>query len=192
MLNGKTVGIVGLGRIGIAFARICVGMGMKVLFYDPRWNPGDKVMLTAGLDTEIESVSLDELYAESDVISLHVPLSESTRHMINKETISKMKDGVILINVSRGGLIDTEALIEANKAKKFYGIGLDVYEGEEQNAYKNHEDDILMNCITSRLLSFPNVTITSHQAFLTDTALIQIARTTLQNANTLMLDSTEN
>ena len=95
--------------------------------------------------------------------------------MINKDAISKMKTNVILVNVSRGGLIDTEALIEGIRAGKFFGVGLDVYEGEDDNAFTNHEDDILMHSITSRLLSFPNVIITSHQAFLTDTALSQIA-----------------
>ena len=166
-LYGKTVGIVGYGRIGKCFANICKGLGMNVIVYDPKpsFLKGDEPTL----------VDLDTLYKESDVISLHLPLLDSTYHMINKLSIKKMKDNVILINVSRGGLIDTEALIEANKQGKFFGIGLDVYEGEDENVYTNHEDDILMNCITSRLLSFPNVIITSHQAFLTDTALDQIS-----------------
>lgn len=168
-LHGKTVGIVGYGRIGQCFANICRGLGMKVIAYDPYY----KVPEYQEIDVEL--VSLDELYKRSDVISLHTLYNKETHHMINKDTIAKMKDNVILINVSRGGLIDTEALIEANKQGKFFGIGLDVYEGEDENVYTNHEDDILMNCITSRLLSFPNVIITSHQAFLTDIALDQIS-----------------
>lgn len=163
-LHGKTVGIVGYGRIGRCFANICKGLGMNIIAYDPYYTGND-----------VELVSLDELYKRSDVISLHTLYNKETHHMINKDTIAKMKDNVILINVSRGGLIDNEALIEANKQGKFFGIGLDVYEGEDENVYTNHEDDILMNCITSRLLSFPNVIITSHQAFLTDIALDQIA-----------------
>lgn len=168
-LHGKTVGIVGYGRIGQCFANICRGLGMKVIAYDPYYKvPEDQ-------EIDVELVSLDELYKRSDVISLHTLYNKETHHMINKDTIAKMKDNVILINVSRGGLIDNEALIEANKQGKFFGIGLDVYEGEDENVYTNHEDDILMNCITSRLLSFPNIIITSHQAFLTDTALDQIS-----------------
>lgn len=171
-LHGKTVGIVGYGRIGQCFANICRGLGMKVIAYDPYYKVPEYQELG------VELVSLDELYKRSDIISLHTLYNKETHHMINKESIAKMKDNVILINVSRGGLIDNEALIEANKQGKFFGIGLDVYEGEDENVYTNHEDDILMNCITSRLLSFPNVIITSHQAFLTDTALDQIATVT--------------
>ena len=166
-LYNKTVGIVGYGKIGRCFAHICRGLGMKVIAYDPFSSKND-----------VELVTLDELYKRSDVISLHTAYNEETHHMINKEAISKMKNNVILINVSRGGLIDTEALIEGIRAGKFFGVGLDVYEGEDDNAFTNHEDDILMHSITSRLLSFPNVIITSHQAFLTDTALTQIAITT--------------
>ncbi len=171
-LHGKTVGIVGYGRIGQCFANICRGLGMKVIAYDPYYKVPEYQ------EVNVELVSLDELYKRSDIISLHTLYNKETHHMINKESIAKMKDNVILINVSRGGLIDNEALIEANKQGKFFGIGLDVYEGEDENVYTNHEDDILMNCITSRLLSFPNVIITSHQAFLTDTALDQIATVT--------------
>lgn len=181
-LHGKTVGIVGFGKIGKAFAKICSGLGMHVLAYDPYLSEAQiGLLFDEGLINNCAPISLDTLYKESDVISLHAPLLDSTKHMINKESISKMKDGVILINVSRGGLIDNEALIQANKEGKFFGIGLDVYEGEDDNAFTNHEDDILMNCITSRLTSFPNVVVTSHQAFLTDIALEQIAKTTLEN-----------
>jgi len=170
-LNGKTVGLIGYGKIGRCFANICRGIGMKVIAFDPYYKGDD----------EVELVSLDELYKRSDVISLHTLYNESTHHMINKDSISKMKDNVILINVSRGGLIDTDALIDGIRSKKFFGVGLDVYEGEDENVYVNHEDDILMSSITSRLLSFPNVIITSHQAFLTDVALDQIAETTCAN-----------
>lgn len=182
-LYGKTVGIVGYGRIGQCFANICRGLGMKIIAYDPYYkvNPNQEI--------DFELVSLDELYKRSDVISLHTLYNKETHHMINKSSIAKMKNNVILINVSRGGLIDTEALIEANKQGKFFGIGLDVYEGEDENVYTNHEDDILMNCITSRLLSFPNIIITSHQAFLTDVALNQIATTV---CNSLFLLNKQN
>lgn len=177
-LYGKTVGIIGYGKIGKAFAHICRGLGMRVIGYDPMI----KSDMSFTIVDDVFFYSTPEgVFANADVISLHVPLLDSTKHMINKETISKMKDGVILINVSRGGLIDTEALIEANKKGKFFGIGLDVYEGEDDNVFTNHEDDILMNCITSRLTSFPNVVVTSHQAFLTDVALEQIAKKTLDN-----------
>lgn len=190
-LYGKTLGLIGCGRIGKCFADICCGLGMKIVCYDPKINgPIKDIYLndeeTANVLTPVHFVdTLDELYSVSDVISLHVPLLDSTKHMINKESIAKMKDNVILINVSRGGLIDNEALIEANKQGKFFGIGLDVYEGEDDNVYTNHEDDILMNCITSRLLSFPNVIVTSHQAFLTDVALEEIANTTCRNLSNI-------
>lgn len=173
-LNGKTAGIVGYGRIGKCLANICKGFGMHVVAYDPYFtkvNENDKT----------EEVDLNSLYSKSDFIFLTTILNESTHHMINKSSISKMKKDVILVNVSRGALIDTEDLIDAIKSGKFFGVGLDVYEGEDENVYTNHEDDILMNCITSRLLSFPNVIITSHQAFLTDIALNEIAQTTCKN-----------
>ena len=155
-------------------SNICKGFGMKVVAYDPYFSKINEYDQT-------ENVDLNTLYTKSDFIFLTTVLNDSTYHMINKESISKMKQDVILINVSRGALINTEDLIKSIKEGKFFGVGLDVYEGEDENVYTNHEDDILMNCITSRLLSFPNVIITSHQAFLTDVALNQISETTFKS-----------
>lgn len=169
----KTAGIIGTGKIGAAMARICYGFGMNVIAYDMYQN----------LDLPfVKYVELDELLSQSDLISLHCPLMESTYHMINLETIEKMKDGVILINTSRGGLVDTDDLIEGIRRHKFFGVGLDVYEEETSNVFENHEDDIMMHSTTARLLSFPNVIVTSHQGFFTAEALSAISRTTLDNA----------
>ena len=130
----------------------------------------------------VEYVDLDTLLSTSDLISLHCPLTDDSYHMICTETINKMKDNVILVNTSRGALIKTEDLITGNRNKKFFGIGLDVYEEETNNVFENREDDILESSITARLLSFPNVIVTSHQGFLTEEALEAISRTTLDNA----------
>ena len=171
---GKIAGIIGTGRIGAAMCRICNGFGMKVIAYDVYENPDLKDFVTY--------VTLDELLAQSDLISLHCPLTDDSYHMICTETINKMKDNVILVNTSRGALIKTEDLITGNRNKKFFGIGLDVYEEETNNVFENREDDILESSITARLLSFPNVIVTSHQGFLTEEALEAISRTTLDNA----------
>ena len=170
---GKTAGIIGTGKIGAAMCRICHGFGMKVQAYDMYRNPS--------LDF-VEYVDLDTLLSTSDLISLHCPLTDDSYHMICTETINKMKDNVILVNTSRGALIKTEDLITGNRNKKFFGIGLDVYEEETNNVFENREDDILESSITARLLSFPNVIVTSHQGFLTEEALEAISRTTLDNA----------
>ncbi len=169
----KTAGIIGTGKIGAAMARICRGFGMEVIAYDKYPNPS--------LDF-VKYVELDELLATSDLISLHCPLLDSTYHLINYDSISKMKDGVILINTSRGGLIKTDDLIRGIRERKFFGVGLDVYEEESQNVFENKEDDILMHSTTARLLSFPNVIVTSHQGFFTQEALDAIGRVTLDNA----------
>ncbi len=170
---GKTAGIVGTGKIGAAMCRICHGFGMKVIAYDMYTNKS--------LDF-VEYVSLETLLKSSDLISLHCPLTDETYHMINEYTISRMKDNVILVNTSRGALIGTEDLIAGIRAKKFFGVGLDVYEEETDNVFENREDDILQSSVTSSLLSFPNVIVTSHQGFLTEEALLSISETTLQNA----------
>lgn len=170
---GKTAGIVGTGKIGAAMCRICNGFGMKVIAYDVYQNPS--------LADFVEYVSLDELLKQSDLISLHCPLMDSTYHMINLENIKKMKDGVILVNTSRGALVDTNELIEGIRLNKFLGVGLDVYEEETGNVYEDRSDDIMMHSVTARLLAFPNVIITSHQGFYTMEALAAIADTTLQN-----------
>lgn len=169
----KTAGIVGTGKIGAAMARICHGFGMKVLAYDIYQNPA--------LDF-VEYVSLDELLAGSDLISLHCPLTEENYHLICKDTIQKMKDGVILVNTSRGGLVKTNDLIEGIRAHKFFAVGLDVYEEEAANVFEDRSDEILEHSTTARLLSFPNVIITSHQGFFTEEALEAISQTTLENA----------
>lgn len=169
----KTAGIIGTGKIGAAMARICRGYGMKVIAYDMYHNPD--------LDF-VEYVELDELLSRSDLISLHCPLMDSTYHMINLETIQKMKDGVILVNTSRGGLVKTDDLIAGIRERKFFGVALDVYEEETTNVFENREDDILMHSTTSRLLSFPNVIVTSHQGFFTEEALRAISEVTMNNA----------
>lgn len=169
----KTAGIVGTGKIGAAMARICHGFGMKVIAYDLYKNPS--------LDF-VTYVTLDELLAQSDLISLHCPLMDETYHLINRETIRKMKDGVILVNTSRGGLVKTVDLIEGIRARKFFAVGLDVYEEEKRNVFEDRSDDIMESSVTARLLSFPNVVITSHQGFFTQEALEAISETTLNNA----------
>lgn len=154
---GKIAGIIGTGRIGAAMCRICNGFGMKVIAYDVYENPDLKDFVTY--------VTLDELLAQSDLISLHCPLMDSTYHLIQLDTIKKMKDGVILVNTSRGALVKTEDLIEGIRLHKFAGVGLDVYEEETKNVFEDRSDEILEHSTTARLLSFPNVMITSHQGF---------------------------
>lgn len=173
-LYQKCAGIIGTGKIGAAMCHICRGFGMKVIAYDVYENPSLKDFVTY--------VSLDELLSESDIISLHCPLMDSTHHLINIDTIKKMKDGVILVNTSRGALVKTTDLIEGIRMHKFAGVGLDVYEEETNNVFEDRSDEILETSVTARLLSFPNVMITSHQGFFTKEALSAIASTTLQNA----------
>lgn len=176
-LYGKTAGIVGTGKIGLAMARICRGFGMKVLAYDLYPNK-DADFLTY--------VSLEELLSSSDLISLHCPLTKETQHLIRQETIEKMKDGVILVNTSRGGLIKTEDLIAGIRDHKFFAVGLDVYEEETNFVYEDMSERILPSSTIQRLLSFPNVTMTSHQGFFTQEALTNIAETTLENAQAFL------
>ena len=148
----KTAGIIGTGKIGAAMAKICRGFSMKVIAYDVYENPELKDFVTY--------VSLEELLGQSDLISLHCPLMDNTYHLINRDTIAKMKDGVILVNTSRGALVKTEDLIEGIRARKFFGVGLDVYEEETPNVFEDRSDEILEHSTTARLLSFPNVMIT--------------------------------
>lgn len=169
----KTAGIVGTGKIGAAMARICHGFGMRVIAYDMYQNPDLSF---------VEYVDLDKLLAESDLISLHCPLTDDTYHLIDKKNISKMKNGVILVNTSRGGLVKTEDLIVGIRERKFFAVGLDVYEEEKKNVFEDRSDEIMETSITARLLSFPNVMITSHQGFFTEEALSAISETTLSNA----------
>ncbi|MDD3402157.1 MAG: 2-hydroxyacid dehydrogenase [Hespellia sp.] len=172
-LYQKTAGIIGTGKIGAAMARICHGFGMKVIAFD--MYPNKELEF-------VKYVPLDELLEKSDLISLHCPLTEATHHLINLETIEKMKDGVILVNTSRGGLIKTDDLIQGNRRHKFFAIGLDVYEEERNYVYEDYSSAILSHSTTARLLSFPNVVITSHQGFFTREALTAICRTTFENA----------
>ena len=178
-LHNKVAGIVGTGKIGQCMARICKGFGMTVIGWDAYPN---QALVDEGLLTY---VSKDELFAKSDLISLHAPLimgDGGTYHLINKAAIDKMKDTVMLVNTARGGLIDTEDLISALKEGKFHAVALDVYEGEDSNVYTDHSADAMMNDITARLQMFPQLILTSHQAFFTREALQAIAATTMENA----------
>ena len=170
-LHGKTVGVIGTGRIGRIFIDICRGFGMNVIAYDR----------FPAKDGNIEYVSTDELFARSDVISLHCPLTEETRHMIDSEAIGKMKKGVFIVNTSRGGLIDAEALLNGIKDRKIGAACLDVYEEEADIFFEDRSGHILNDDLLSRLISMPNVIVTSHQAFLTEEALNNIAETTVNN-----------
>ncbi|MEE8704044.1 MAG: 2-hydroxyacid dehydrogenase [Olsenella sp.] len=176
-LHGKTAGIIGTGRIGAALCRICKGFGMTVLGSD--LYPNQKLVDEEHVVDEY--VTYDELYARADFISLHAFLNEESYHMINDESIAKMKDGVIFVNTGRGGLVDTKALIRGILSGKIGAAGLDVYEEENANVYQNRAGEVI-DSITSRLCSFPNVVMTSHQAFFTKEALGEIARVTLDNA----------
>ena len=178
-LHNKVAGIVGTGRIGQCFARICKGYGMTVIGWDayPNRKLEDEGLLTY--------VTKEELFEKSDLISLHAPLimgEGGTYHIIDEKAISRMKDDVMLVNAARGGLIDNNALLEALRAGKFHAVALDVYEGEEQNVYTDHSGDVITNDITARLQFYPQVVITSHQAFFTREALQAIATTTMENA----------
>ena len=174
-MYGKTAGIIGTGKIAKILIHILKGLGMRVLAND--LYPDEKFAKEEG----ITYVSLDELYKESDIISLHCPLTEATKYLINDYSISKMKDGVMIINTGRGQLIHTNALIEGLKNKKIGSAGLDVYEEESEYFYEDQSDRIIDDDVLARLLSFNNVIVTSHQAFFTREAMGNIAVTTLQN-----------
>jgi D-lactate dehydrogenase len=170
----KTVGIVGTGRIGFVMAKILTGFGCQVLAFD---HVHDPILVSMG----VHYVSLDELFQKSDVISLHVPLTPETHHLIDERALSLTKPGVMLINTGRGALIDTRALIQFLKSGHVGYAGLDVYEEEEGIFFENLSEQILQDDQLARLLTFPNVLLTSHQAFLTAEALEKIAQTTLRN-----------
>ncbi len=170
-LHGKTVGVVGTGKIGRVFIDICRGFGMRVLAYDKFPNPD------AGLDY----VELDTLFRESDVISFHCPLTEETYHLVNGESIRKLKKGVILLNTSRGALIDAAALVTGIKERIISAACLDVYEEESDVFFRDFSGHIVDDDTLARLISLPNVILTSHQAFLTNEALENIAETTVKN-----------
>lgn len=174
-LHGKTVGVIGTGRIGRVFIDIARGFGMNVLAYDKFPAPG----LDNG--TTVKYVSLDQLFENSDIISLHCPLTDDTTHLINKETLQKCKKGVVIINTSRGGLVDAEDLLNAIKSRHVGAACLDVYEEESDLFFEDNSGHILNDDTLARLISMPNVIVTSHQAFLTEEALENIARTTIHN-----------
>ncbi len=176
-LHGKTVGVIGTGNIGTAFCKIMLGFGCKVLAFD----------LIANKGLEAIGVEYEPLLTvlKADIISLHCPLNEQTKHLINTNTLAIMKPGAVLINTSRGGLIDTSAVIEALKSQKISALGIDVYEQEEKLFFHDLSENIIQDDIIQRLMSFPNVLITAHQAFFTDEALTQIATTTLNNIQNL-------
>jgi D-lactate dehydrogenase len=173
-LHGKTFGVIGTGAIGRAFCKIALGFGGKVLAYDLFENEEMK-------NLGIQYHGLKELFSKSDIISLHCPLTPETKHLINGEAIQHMKDGAALINTSRGALIETKSVIKALKNRKIGYLGIDVYEQEEDLFFKNLSEQIIPDEQISRLMTFPNVLITGHQAFLTKEALGQIAQTTLNN-----------
>lgn len=178
-LHNKVAGIMGTGRIGQIMAQICKGYGMTVLGWDAYPN---KKLEEDGLLTY---VSKEELLKKADLISLHAPLimgEGGTFHLIDDEAIHLMKDGVMLVNTSRGGLIDIDALIRGLRANKFHAVALDVYEGEDTNVYTDHSDDMMQNSVVARLVTFPNLVLTSHQAFFTREALQAIAAVTMENA----------
>jgi len=174
-LHGKTVGVVGTGRIGTVMLRIMHGFGCRLLAHDLEEDP--ELARTTG----VRYVALPELLAASDIVSLHVPLTPDTRHLIDAKALAAMKAGVVLINTGRGALIDTQALVAALKRGHVGAAGLDVYEEEEGVFFKDLSDQVLQDDVLARLLTFPNTLITSHQGFLTHEALANIARTTLDN-----------
>ncbi|MBN9296937.1 MAG: 2-hydroxyacid dehydrogenase [Filimonas sp.] len=177
-LHGKTIGVIGTGNIGQSFCKILTGFGCKMLAFD----------IIANKDLErmgVEYVPLIELFEQSDIISLHCPLNDQTQHIINEGSIQLMKKGVMLINTSRGALIDTNAVIEGLKSGKIGYLGIDVYEQEEKLFFRDLSADIIQDDTIQRLMSFPNVLVTAHQAFFTGEALTQIALTTLKNISEL-------
>jgi D-lactate dehydrogenase len=181
---GKTAGIIGTGKIAKILIEILRSMGLRVLAYDLY---PDKAFAEKN---GVEYVSLDDLYSNADIISLHCPLNKETEYIINKHSISKMKNGVVIINTGRGKLINTHDLIQGLKNKKIGAAGLDVYEEESHYFYEDRSNKVMDDDILARLLSFNNVIVTSHQAFFTKEALFNIAETTLQNINDFMDEKT--
>lgn len=173
-LHGRTVGIVGTGKIGECFARIMKGFGCELLGHDPQPNPACEQM-------GLSYVSLEKLLAQSDVVSLHCPLNEQTRHLINAETLAQMKRGAMLLNTGRGALLEASAAIKALKSGQLGSLGLDVYEEESELFFRDLSSQVLQDDVFARLLTFPNVLITGHQAFFTADALSAIADTTVAN-----------
>lgn len=173
-MYGKTAGVIGTGKIGIATIRILKGFGMDILVHDPFVNP-------VAVELGCRYVSLDELYARSDVITLHCPATPENHYMLNETAFDKMKDGVMIINTSRGGLIDSQAAIEALKRQKIGALGMDVYENERDLFFEDKSNDVITDDVFRRLSSCHNVLFTGHQAFLTEEALVSISEVTLSN-----------
>ena len=173
-LHGKTVGVIGTGRIGKVFINICKGFGMKILAYDKY--PSYEIC-----DNNVKYVTLDKIFESSDIISLHCPLTPETYHIINKESIGKCKNGFVLINTSRGALVDSDALLDGIKSRKVGAACLDVYEEESDVFFEDNSGHIMEDDTLARLITMPNVIVTSHQAFLTDEALTNIAEVTIKN-----------
>jgi D-lactate dehydrogenase len=177
-LHGKTAGVIGTGRIGAQVARLLAAFGCQVLAVDPVKN--------SDLDDSVTYVDRQALLSQSDILTVHAPLNESTRHLINEKTIAQMKSGIMLINTSRGAILDTKEIIKALKTAKIGYLGLDVYEEEDALFFEDHSGEIIQDDLISRLLTFPNVLITSHQAFLTKEALQKIAATCLDNLDSMV------
>ena len=173
-VHGKTVGVIGTGTIGAAFCKIMTGFDCNIIAFDPNINEEVEAM-------GVSYVDFDELVKQSDIISLHCPLIPQTRHIIDRESIEKMKDSVMIINTSRGALIDTAAVIDGLKQKKVGFLGIDVYEQEDNLFFKDLSAEVIQDDVITRLMAFPNVLITGHQAFLTEEALQQITETTIKN-----------
>lgn len=174
----RTAGIIGTGKIGVAAMRILKGFGMRILPYDPYPSP-------LALELGAEYVDLDTLYAESDVISLHCPLTPENHHMLNAGAFAKMKDGVMIVNTSRGALLDATAAIDALKKQKIGALGMDVYENERDLFFEDNSNEVILDDVFRRLSSCHNVLFTGHQAFLTSDALTSISETTLMNIDQL-------
>lgn len=175
-MHGRTAGIVGTGRIGTVVARILLGFGCRVIAYDV--HPGDECAALG-----VSYVTLEEVWAESDIVTLHSPLTPQTRHLIDEQAIARMKRGVMIINTGRGALVDTAALIAGLKSGHIGYLGLDVYEEEEQLFFRDLSSEVLQDDVFARLLTFPNVVVTAHQAFFTREALRGISETTLGNVS---------
>ena len=177
-MYGKTAGVIGTGKIGVAALRILKGFGMRLLASDP-------FPSAAALELGVEYVDVDTLFSQSDVISLHCPLTKDNYHLLNRTAFEKMKDGVMIINTSRGGLIDSQAAIEALKMQKIGALGMDVYENERDLFFEDKSNDVIQDDVFRRLSACHNVLFTGHQAFLTEEALISISQTTLENLRQL-------
>lgn len=178
-MHGRTAGIIGTGKIGVATMRILKGFGMRLLAFDPY--PSEQA-----LELGAEYVDLKTLYAESDVISLHCPMTPENHHLLNKNAFDQMKDGVMIINTSRGGLVDSTAAIDALKQQKIGSLGMDVYENERDLFFEDKSNDVIQDDVFRRLSSCHNVLFTGHQAFLTEEALTSISQTTMQNISQLV------